>query len=139
MQCGDKGYRTARNNVEHRVPGVVALLARLRRRGIHVLQKLRQIKAGREVHAVTEDHGFVGLVTTALDRSAQLHDDIVVDGVALVGTVQTDDRDRAFEFIGNEFRRGHWQISFATTMEWGSTAATSARARLSDAFQLRRR
>ena len=104
MQGGDEGNRPARDDVEHRMPGVVALFARQRR--LHVFQELREVEPGGEVHAVAEDDAGIRLIAGAHDRIAQLHDNGVVDGVALVRTVQADHRNRAIEFIGDE-RRGH--------------------------------
>ena len=100
VQRGDERDRAARDDVEHGVPGVIALLARPRR--LHVLQQFFEIEAGGKIHAVAEDHARVGLVAGAHDGVAQLHDDVVVDGVAFLRAVQPDQRDRAVEFVGDQ-------------------------------------
>src|SRR6202044_342539 len=104
MQGGDGGNRTARNNVEYRVPSVVALFSRQRR--FYVFQELCEVETGGKVQAMAEDDAGIRLIAGAPHRIAQLRDHGVVDGVALVRTVQADDRNRAIEFIGDK-RRGH--------------------------------
>ena len=107
VQRGDERDRAARDDVEHFVPGVIGFFARPRR--LHSLQQFFEVEAGGKVHAVTEDHAGVGLLAGPHDGVAQLHDDGVVDGVALLRAVQPDERDRAVEFVGDQIR-GHSRL-----------------------------
>jgi hypothetical protein len=68
MQGRDKGDRPARDDIEHRMPGVVVLFARQRR--LHVFQELREVEAGGEVDAVAEDDPCIRFVAGAHHRIA---------------------------------------------------------------------
>ena len=58
---------------------------------------------------MANDHARIGLLAGTHDRVAQLHDEIIVDRIALFGTIQPDDRNRAVEFVCDEVR-GHDQL-----------------------------
>src|SRR2546423_14315131 len=102
MQRGDEGDRPARDGVEDLVPGVALALARRLGLAGRAGQRFTQIEAGAKMLAVAMQYADIGFLARAVHGGAQLVDDGLVDRVSLVGAIQSDQCDRAIEFIGDE-------------------------------------
>lgn len=60
---------------------------------------------------MAENHAGFGLLVGLEYGLAELRHDSIVDGIALVGTVQTNQRDIALEFVGDQLLVGHSNLS----------------------------
>ncbi len=99
LERGDERNLSASDQVEAAIPlsAPAARCARLVPGG-----GFGEVEAGGEIVAVTMDHPGFGLLGRTEGRLPQLRHDDPVDGVALVGAIEADQRDIALELIGNE-------------------------------------
>ena len=119
------GDGAALDRVEDGMP-FARMVDALDRRAVHVLGK---IEAGGEMLAVAEDHAGLGLCAGARDAKPQRLDERVVDGVAFLRPVQTDERDGTVELIGEHVAHALGAVS-CIDLRWAKRSYQAASRRL---------
>ena len=106
MQRRDKGDVAARHRFEIRIT-VERERQPLRAPGLPILRGPVEVETSAEIVAMTEDDAAFGFFAGALDGFAQLFHHGRIEAVAFVRTVQADQRDLAFQFVGDRLFFAH--------------------------------